>query len=73
MHDGDPMSIQTVRDACPRCRALSGTPNLLTSMTRYYVCGHCACRWNVSRTSDTDDRLMHDRTDPVADLGEGEL
>jgi hypothetical protein len=72
MHDGEPMSIQTVRDACPHCSALSGTPNLLTSMTRYYVCGHCACRWNVSRTVNADLRLMHDRTDPVDDLGEGD-
>ena len=34
---------------CPRCSALDGTLSLLTSMTRYYVCRHCACRWQISR------------------------
>jgi hypothetical protein len=36
-------------DRCPRCSAFCGTPNLLTSMTRYYVCGGCGWRWQVSR------------------------
>jgi DNA-directed RNA polymerase subunit RPC12/RpoP len=41
---------------CPRCGAASGTLNLLTSMTRYYVCGRCACRWAVSRVNETRSR-----------------
>jgi len=34
---------------CPRCGIASGTVNLLTSMTRYYRCDHCACAWQVGR------------------------
>jgi hypothetical protein len=34
---------------CPRCNTGPGTQNLLTSMTRYYVCGACDFRWHTSR------------------------
>jgi len=33
---------------CPRCGALDAVLNLLTSMTRYFVCRRCDCRWEVS-------------------------
>jgi hypothetical protein len=39
---------------CPRCSAASGTLNLLTSMTRYFVCGRCQCRWQVARVEESD-------------------
>ena len=41
-------------DRCPRCSAPCRAPNLLTSMTRYYACGRCACRWQVSRLEEND-------------------
>jgi formate dehydrogenase maturation protein FdhE len=34
---------------CPRCSARGGTMTLLTSMTRYYMCEQCNCRWHVLR------------------------
>jgi hypothetical protein len=34
---------------CPRCSAPDGTLILLTSITRYYACRQCGCRWQVSR------------------------
>jgi hypothetical protein len=34
---------------CPHCGRANGTPLLLTSMTRYYVCGSCTTRWSVAR------------------------
>jgi hypothetical protein len=37
---------------CPRCAAAPGTQNLLTSMTRYYVCGGCSFRWQASRVAE---------------------
>lgn len=36
-------------DACQRCGTAPGAQTLLTSMTRYYVCGTCAARWSVPR------------------------
>jgi hypothetical protein len=60
MHSGDLVSIQKPHDACPCCSAPSGAPGLLTSMTRYYVCGRCACRWQVARDQDGDHPLTHD-------------
>jgi hypothetical protein len=47
--DSPPPPSPQVLETCPRCTAASGTLNLLTSMTRYYVCGRCACRWHTSR------------------------
>ena len=41
---------------CPRCSTASGLLNLLTSMTRYYVCGRCQCRWQVARVEESDAR-----------------
>lgn len=38
---------------CPRCAAAPATQNLLTSMTRYYVCGHCGFRWQASRVAES--------------------
>ena len=37
---------------CPRCNTGPGTQNLLTSMTRYYVCGVCDFRWHTSRAGE---------------------
>jgi formate dehydrogenase maturation protein FdhE len=37
------------RGACPQCGTVPDGPSLLTSMTRYYVCGRCAARWSVTR------------------------
>ena len=34
---------------CPRGCPASGRVNLLTSMTRYYVCESCDARWNIAR------------------------
>jgi hypothetical protein len=36
-------------NGCPRCNAPDGIQRLVTSMVRYYVCGRCDCRWQVSR------------------------
>jgi hypothetical protein len=33
---------------CPRCGASDALLPLLTSMTRYFVCRRCDCRWEVS-------------------------
>jgi hypothetical protein len=61
MQADDPVSTQSAPDACPRCSAPSGAPDLLTSMTRYYVCGRCACRWQVARDQDIDHHLTRVR------------
>jgi hypothetical protein len=47
--DAVPLIRQNFNDACPHCEGPSGAPNLLTSMTRYYVCGRCGERWQVGR------------------------
>jgi DNA-directed RNA polymerase subunit RPC12/RpoP len=44
---------------CPRCSMPFSTLSLLTSMTRYYVCPHCDCRWQVSRV---EAREQHPRS-----------
>jgi hypothetical protein len=36
-------------NCCPRCNAPEGIQQLLTSMVRYYACGHCDWRWQVWR------------------------
>jgi hypothetical protein len=36
-------------EGCPRCKAPGAIQRLLTSMVRYYRCGHCDWRWQVSR------------------------
>ncbi len=36
-------------DRCPRCSMPRGTLTLLTSTTRYYVCGRCRRRWHCVR------------------------
>jgi DNA-directed RNA polymerase subunit M/transcription elongation factor TFIIS len=36
---------------CPHCGAACGGLSLLTSMTRYYLCGRCGARWQVARNS----------------------
>jgi hypothetical protein len=36
-------------EGCPRCKAPGAIQRLLTSMVRYYLCGHCDWRWQVSR------------------------
>ena len=33
---------------CPRCGASDAVLSLLTSMTRYFACRRCDCRWQVS-------------------------
>lgn len=37
-----------VGSVCPRCGASDATLSLLTSMTRYFACRRCHCRWDVS-------------------------
>jgi len=32
---------------CPRCGASDALLSLLTSMTRYFACRRCDCRWEV--------------------------
>ena len=44
----DAPSPDAARAPCPRCGAPDATLKLLTSMTRYFVCPHCNCRWQVS-------------------------
>ena len=48
---GDAAAVTTrgSNDACPRCSGPSSAPSLLTSMTRYYLCGSCGERWQVER------------------------
>ena len=46
---GNNASLLAPGGACPHCQAPSGALSLLTSMTRYYVCGSCAGRWRVAR------------------------
>jgi len=48
----DPLPAQSRVDECPSCSEPCGTPSLLTSMVRYYVCGRCARRWQVGRDRD---------------------
>lgn len=50
----DTPSALEASDRCPRCSAPCGALNLLTSMTRYYVCGRCECRWQVSRMEESN-------------------
>jgi rubredoxin len=40
---------------CPRCAAASARQNLLTSMTRYYVCDACGFRWQLSRAAESSE------------------
>lgn len=47
---------------CPRCKAADQNMTLLTSMHRYYSCGRCACRWQISRSSER----MHPDGGPCA-------
>lgn len=47
-------------EGCPRCKAPDGIQRLLTSMARYYLCGRCDCRWQVSR----DPFIKHHRDEP---------
>jgi hypothetical protein len=54
MHAGNDRRAVQARTRCPRCAAPCGAPNLLTSWTRYYACGRCACRWQVARIDDSD-------------------
>jgi hypothetical protein len=49
---GDALPAPSAPGGCPRCGAFCGTPNLLTSMTRYYICGGCGCRWQLSRIAE---------------------
>lgn len=43
------MSKPAPWEVCPHCNAACGAPSLLTSMTRYYLCGSCAARWQIAR------------------------
>ena len=44
-----PDKTQMIGDGCLRCGAPGATMTLLTSMTRYFMCDRCECRWQVSR------------------------
>jgi hypothetical protein len=55
------LSTVTPQDVCPRCKAPGGAQSLLTSMTRYYVCRQCACRWHVDRKTEQETALTPDR------------
>jgi hypothetical protein len=49
--------LSRVNTPVPPNRALArgiGTQAVLTSMTRYYACGRCACRRQVSRLEEND-------------------
>ena len=47
--DAAPVTTRAANETCPHCNGPSGAPNLLTSMTRYYVCRSCGERWQVGR------------------------
>jgi DNA-directed RNA polymerase subunit M/transcription elongation factor TFIIS len=49
MHDSAAPPSRNVSEECPSCKTECDTPSLLTSMTRYYVCGRCAARWQIAR------------------------
>jgi hypothetical protein len=55
-------------NCCPRCNAPDGIQRLLTSMVRYYVCGRCDCRWQISRDLVNDDEVEVERPDSVLHL-----
>jgi hypothetical protein len=61
MHPRDSLSTPALQDVCPRCGTPGGAQSLLTSMTRYYVCRQCACRWQVDRAAERDNELTPDR------------
>lgn len=42
---------RTIGDSCPRCSATGATMTLLTSWVRYFMCGHCQCTWQISRST----------------------
>ena len=56
--DHDRPSGPPTHEVCPHCDAPGARLSLLTSMTRYYVCGQCASRWQVERTREGDGSAM---------------
>jgi hypothetical protein len=44
----DALALELDPACCPRCGAADAVLNLLTSMTRYFACPRCNCRWEVA-------------------------
>jgi hypothetical protein len=56
--DHDRPSGPATHEVCPHCDTPGARLSLLTSMTRYYVCGQCARRWQVERSNEGDGRAL---------------
>jgi transposase-like protein len=55
MNVDDAVLAPGIGERCPRCQASDLAMTLLTSMTRYYVCERCQCRWQVLRQTASDE------------------